>query len=246
MIRLLALLLWLLPLAAGAGDPAPIPDFEARYGIYKGPLKIGEAVRVLGRNREGLYYRSQTHPVGIAAWVVDLRLDDFSRIQWVDGRPRPLYYRQRREGRKPRLIEQRYDWQAMIAHSRYNGEPFEIPLTPRAVDQNMYLLAIMADLAAGRRPTTLEVVEGKKMKTYRLSYPGTRRLDTPWGEVEAVGVERRGKKETTQVWSAPTLGYVPVLIVHHGDGGRLEARLERLNGITAGNVPPRRTKEAWD
>ncbi len=247
MTPLLLALLLLLPLATPAGEaPPPIADFHSRYGIYKGPLKIGEAERTLGRDQQGPYYRAVTRPVGIAAWVVDLRLEDFSRLQWVDGRPRPLSYRQRREGRSPRLIEQHYDWQAMIAHSRYNGEPFEIPLRADAVDQNMYLVALMADLARGERPEELHVVEGKKMKTYRLHYPGKRRIGTPWGELETVGVERRDKKETTQVWSAPALGYVPVLIVHHGDGGRLEARLERLSGPAAGSAPPRRTHEDWD
>lgn len=229
---LAALLVLLLPLAvASAGETPPIPDFQARYGIYKGPLKIGEASRTLGRDGEGPYYRSVVEPVGIAAWVVNLRLDDFSRIQWVQGRPRPLYYRQRREGRHPRLIEQRYDWRAMTAHSRYNGEPFQIPLTPDAVDQNMYLLALMADLDAGKVPAELHVVEGKKMKTYAIEPLGRRRLDTPWGELDVVGLARRGKKERTTLWCAPRLRHLPVLIVHDGEDGRLEGRLEAVQGL---------------
>lgn len=240
-----ALLALVLLLACGlAGAAPPIPDFQARYGIYKGPLKIGEATRTLGHDAEGPFYRSVTEPVGIAAWVVDLRLDDFSRIRWIDDRPRPLYYRQRREGRHPRLIEQTYDWQAMVAHSRYNGEPFDIPLTADAVDQNMYLLALMADLAAGRTPRALHVVEGKKMKTYRIEALGRRRLDTPWGELEAVGLARRGKKERTTLWCAPRLRYLPVLIVHDGDGGRLEGRLEAVEGL--GPLPRRAGGEDWE
>ncbi len=225
----LTLLLWLLPAALALAEAPVIPDFEARYGIYKGPLKIGEAHR---RLRDPVY-EARTEPVGLAAWLLKLRLHDLSRIQWVAGRPRPVHYEQRREGRNPRTIVQDYDWTAMVAISRYNGEPFEIPLTPDAVDQNMYQLALMADLKQGREVRLYRIVEGKRMEHYPVRQLGTRRIDTPWGRLEAVGLERRGKKERTVLWCAPALHYLPVRIVHDGDGGRFEARLEWVEGLGA-------------
>ncbi len=207
------------------------PPFVAEYRISMGLLSLGKAERELRRDGDGLIYISRSRTAGMLSWLVKEDLTETSRVEWMNGRVRPLLYHRKRIGRKNQDIEQRFDWQQGKVYSRINGELHVFDLPSDGLDQNMYQLSLMVDLAAGKRSMDYAVAGNEKFRRYPIRMIGRESVDTPWGRLETLVIQRKEKKVTTTMWCAPRLYYLPVRIGHEEKGNRFTAELQSLRGM---------------
>ena len=208
------------------------PDFEARYSIRKGILEVGQAVRTLSRHADGaLTYSSETKTTGITAFFLKENLSQFTRFEEKDGFIRPLEYRYKRVGHTNKTVVQTYQWQKAEVNSRVDDETYVYEMPPRTLDQNVYQLGLMLDLADGRRNMRYEIGENVRLKSYDVKLDKRETIVTPLGRVDTVVVYVREGNNVTTLWAAPDLAYLPVRIEHSENGSTFSAILEALSGI---------------
>lgn len=208
------------------------PDFVARYSIRKGILEVGAAVRSLSRTSDGgLVYTSETKTVGITAIFLREHISQTTRFEAKDDFIRPLEYRYRRDGRKKKTVIQTYQWQKSEAVSRVDDDTYVYATPPRTLDQNVYQLGLMLDLADGKRSLTYDIAENVRLKRYEVKAGQRETIITPLGRVDTIVVYVRDGAILTTLWAAPDLAYLPVRIEHTEDGSTFAAVLTDLSGI---------------
>jgi hypothetical protein len=92
----------------------------------------------------------------------------------------------------------------------------------------------MHDLKMGNTPTSYTVVDGAKIKTYKLQYLGDETVDTPIGKFNTMKFSRRrpGKKESITLWCAEDLHYLPIKVESKDDDGAITiATINQLTGL---------------
>jgi len=218
------------------------PDFIAKYSIRKGLLEIGKATRSLAHAADGsLLYTSESRTSGMTAMLFPERVIQTTRFEMKDGFIRPLDYRYQRDGRKKKSVTQTYQWQIGEVTSRVDGETYQYATPPRTLDQNIYQLGIMLDLADEKRSMHYSVGENVRLKGYDIT--STRReivVTQLLGRIDTIVVRSDNDNVHTTLWCAPELAYLPVRIEHTEDGTTFSAVIEGLSGI------PRPKKSASD
>ena len=218
------------------------PEFTANYSIRKGLLEIGKATRTFGHATDGsLVYTSESRTSGMTAMLFPERVVQTTRLEKKDGFIRPLDYRYQRDGKKKKSVTQTYQWQKGEVTSRVDGETFQYAIPPRTLDQNIYQLGIMLNLADGKRSLHYSVGENVRLKGYEVT--STRReivVTQLLGRIDTIVVRSDDDNVHTILWCAPELAYLPVRIEHTEDGTTFSAVIEGLSGI------PRPKKSASD
>lgn len=217
-----ALGLWLLALAAPvmAADSTPdLPNFTALYTIHNLTLRtlnIGSfnaRLSVVGKDR--FHFETHTRPAGFMAWFYKDQIDEDSRWTLHAANIRPLSYTyNRRGGSKDRLVELTFDWKRGIVENKVDGDRWRMPVPEGALDKLVVQVAMMLDLARGKRSMQYAIADGGKLKTYRFKVLGNESLETPAGRFETVKIERlrENNKRSTYLWCAPALHNLPVRV----------------------------------
>lgn len=213
------------------------PAFKAHYEVKKGPFKLGHSVRELryGENGELIFY-SASESTGFVSLLFSENISETSRLKQDGERIVPLEYQYRRDGRRNRTISQRFDWQTGNVTSQVNDAVYEFALPGDALDQSGYQVNLMMDLARGDRDISYHVARRDEMRVYDIKHLGDERLDTVLGELDTV-VIRRTAKQTTTMWCAYDLNFLPVKIQHEEKGGVFTAYLTSVEGLQPGTRP---------
>jgi len=207
------------------------PAFKAQYVVKKGPFKLGSSVRELrhGENGELIFY-SASESSGFVSLLFSENIQETSRLRQVGERIMPLEYQYQREGRRDRTISQQFDWQAGSVTSKVNETVYEFALHPDALDQSGYQVNLMVDLASGNRDISYHVARRDEMRVYDIEHLRDERIDTVLGELDTV-VIRRSAKQTTTMWCASDLHFLPVKIQHEEKGGVFTAYLQSVEWL---------------
>jgi hypothetical protein len=114
---------------------------------------------------------------------------------------------------------------------RYKGQTRTEPVPSDTQDRLSFLLALSH--AAGKgKPITFHVVDARGMSRHTYTPQGSGRVVTPAGEFDTVTLMRRneGSGETSELWHAAKLGYLPVrIVVTEKDGTRFEHVATRIS-----------------
>jgi hypothetical protein len=225
----------LLVSATAASAPVFMQRFSAEYALTTGGALIGKSRWSLDLREGGeLVYESESRAAGIARLLGDEHVIERSEWRPIDGDLRPHSYLYRRTGRKDKEVRVSFDWERGLAHNSNKGKTSTIPVPADALDKLGYLLALMHDLAAGRRSFEYRVADGGPLRTYRLEAVDEEAVRTPIGVFDTVRIRRirsDGERETT-FWCAPSLRFLPVRVVHkETDGSVVVLELEAMNGI---------------
>jgi len=232
---------FLLALLVIAAHPvfAELPErFSARYTLSAGNMTLGETTWSLEPMDGDRYlYQSVSKPSGIMAlWRPD-RIVERSEWRYRDDRLQPLDYSYERSGgRKDRHVRIAFDWKRGLARNSLRGNAWEMELPEGALDKLNYVLALMRDLANGKRDIRYEVADGGHLKNYQLDVLREDRIETSLGSLDTVVVrrERKGKKRVTTLWCAPALSFLPVKIEHREpDGNIVILTIQEATGLTA-------------
>ena len=107
-----------------------------------------------------------------------------------------------------------------------------IPLEKPTYDPATLLLVMILDAARGDIRAAYTALDGRKVKRYSIAPAVPETLDTDFGKLETLRVERlrEGSDRSMILWMAPALDYVPVRISTTHDGEE-ELRLELRNVV---------------
>jgi len=207
------------------------PAFKAHYVVKKGPFELGRSVRELSYGENGeIEYHTRSDTSGFIGLLFEEHIRETTRLKRNGAHVMPLEYNYHRDGRRDRVITQQFDWQAGQVTSQVNEAVYEYPLHEQAIDQSAYQVNLMIDLARGEREFNYHVASRKEMRVYDVQHIGDERLDTVLGELDTV-IIRRTAKETTTLWCASDLHYLPVKIQHKDKNGTFTAYLESVEGL---------------
>lgn len=219
MIKCLISLISLVPVLVAselaALDEAALVPFESRYELSIKGIPQGETRMQLEPHQAGTYlYHSLTQPKSLAAWFRDETVREQSRFEVGAEGLRPLEFEyQRSSDRADRSVTIRFDWEKNRVLNSVEGDNWSMPVPAGTLDKILVNLALMLDLQRGLTHVEYPVADGGILKTYRFDVINEARIETPAGTFETVVVKRsREDKQSTRLWCAPGLGYLPVRV----------------------------------
>jgi len=215
LISLISLVPVLVASELAALEEAALVPFESRYELSIKGIPQGETRVQLEPDRPGTYlYRSLTQPKSLAAWFRDETVREQSHFEISAKGLRPLEFEyQRSSDRADRSVTIRFDWEKNRVLNSVEGDNWSMPVPVGTLDKILVNLALMLDLQHGLTHVEYPVADGGMLKTYRFDVINKTRIETPAGAFDTVVVKRsREDKQSTQLWCAPELGYLPVRV----------------------------------
>lgn len=232
---------FVLPLLLVAALPVqaetPPQGFRVVFELESRGTTVAETRWTLEPSGGGTFiYESETNTKGVAALFRKARIVERSELRYQGARPQPLAYSYVRTGHKDRTVGVRFDWEKGIAHNTLRGQTWSMPVPDGTLDKLAYVLALMHDLHAGSLNNAYTVADGGKIKTYQIDYLGEERLDTPLGTLDTLKLRRTRAGNTereTIIWSAPSLGFLPVRLEHREPDGSAILRAVTIERLSA-------------
>ena len=212
-------------------------NFRATFLLKAQNVEVGTTQWELAPLSAGRYaFTSRSEAIGIAKLFRNERVNERSEWQFADGHVRPLHYAYSRiGGKRERELKTEFDWEKAQVRHWHNTEGSTMPLVNGTLDNLVYVIALMSDLAHGVKDAHYQVVDGGKTKNYQLKVIGQEQIDTVVGSLKTTVIERTrsGKSRLTRIWCAQALNFLPVQIEHVEDDGTLRFTLTHLEGLVA-------------
>jgi hypothetical protein len=204
-------------LATGSAYAA-LPDFDARYDISRYGVRGGEMHASLKHKNGLIYYRTQGAPTGVFdLFLKGQEIEESAIVKEQGGTLQPQQYdRVQKNSAKNKDEHYRFDWNAKKVQIDYRGKPKSLDLTPGMLDLLSVQLKLMQEAASasGSADLSYPVISRGKLRTYTYKKLKTKKIDTPMGHFDAVGIERSKQDEDSNtvytLWFAPKLNYMPV------------------------------------
>lgn len=208
-------------------EPGMTP-FTASYELRLNGFKVGEAEVKLVRTADGrVIYRRDSRAKGILALIRNDHIKELAISQLEQGRFKPLRFEYRHEGGgRIRAEEIRFDWSKEQAFSDHRGDQDTFAIEPGVLDRMTLELAVMRDVAKGRKALIYPVIAYGKKRQWQLHRHGQEYVETPAGRFLALIVKREhhNSKRATTFWLSYEIAYLPVRVVYrekNGDRGEL-------------------------
>ncbi|MEN0106115.1 MAG: DUF3108 domain-containing protein [Pseudomonas sp.] len=127
----------------------------------------------------------------------------------------PQTYRYERSGLgKGKTVEQDFDWEQKQVIGSDRGDQVSLPLNRGVVDKSTYQVVLQADVAAGKKTMSYQVVDGSDIETYDFRVLGEEVVRTKAGLIDAIKVERvrdpTQSSRKTVLWFAKEWNYLLV------------------------------------
>ncbi len=228
-------LLLLLPLLLLSRAALAFPEtFEATYNFIGKGMLLGETLyrleKVADRNPPQYRFTTHTEPTGLAALLVKKIIDEESLWKWQDGELRPLQYRFQQRGKREKLRSRDFNWEKQMVTVKENEQQTQLDqLVPGTVDEAMFLLALMRDLSQQKQNLRYPVAKQKGWSFYQFNRSTSDPVKVPAGHFEVEKITRQSDDERAfQLWVAPELNYLPVLIEYRErNGDRFQLKLKQ-------------------
>ena len=186
-------------------NPANIPPgFTARYTVKAGGLDMGELKATLRQHDASHWtYHCTSSASGLAAVFVGAEpVTDTVRLQLFDNVIKPVSYRHiRKTGRTDKSEQVIYQWQNQLAKTRYKDRRNDITLHANMTDKFTLQLLIMANINHIPAAFTVPVISRAKLRQYQIVNLGAVKINTVYGQREAILVERRKGDSAYRVWA---------------------------------------------
>jgi hypothetical protein len=197
---------------APAAEPQP---FDVRFSVEWKGMNAGSSSLTLRRTGPRSFrYESRNTARGLFQLAFPGDITQTSEFELdAQDRPRPLRYLGddgSREGRKDVALI--FDWEKGRVSGMAEQQPVDLALQAGVQDPMTVQIAVMLELAAGRKPERYFLMDKDEVKEYVYTCEGSVRIRTALGELETIvcSSSRPGSNRITRVWYAPSLGYAPV------------------------------------
>ena len=180
------------------------PGFTARYTVKAGGLSLGELTVTLKQNDASHWtYHCVSSASGLAAVFAGAEpVTDTAKLQLLDNVIKPVSYERIRKTRKADKSERVvYQWQNQLAKTSYKDRQNHITLQANITDQFTLQLLIMANIKRMPASITLPVISKAKVKQYQIFNLGAAKVNTVYGQREAILVERKKGDSAYRIWA---------------------------------------------
>ncbi len=237
-----------------SGDPSAdfVADYRVTRKLFNYDATLASATLSFEREHDSLYrYVFVLKPVRLVALAYGDTLTETSRGRISAAAVLPERYDMALEGRKPRSGNLQFEDGRRAIVQRFKNREVRQRVPPRTFDRLSIQLALIHDLAAGKRDMKYLMADQNRLRVYRFKVVADERMQTAVGEVAVLKVELSerlrveksagldldsaktvddfGGDERSTFWFAPALGYLPVRIQHVDDDlGVLRMDIERV------------------
>lgn len=183
--------------------------YEVRFAAFRGEL----ALELLQRDGDDYRIRATTAGRGIARMFMGKDTAEESNFSFTDGRVISRSYKLDDGSKADKNdSEINFDWETGIAHSVYEQELAELPLSGEVYDRISADVVTIMDLRNGNEPRTLYIAEKNDIREYTFEAHGRETIEFQGGELETVKYlrTRTGSSRNVMIWYAPELDYLPV------------------------------------
>lgn len=209
-IMLFCLTTCLMMLHSLANAASPIAPFRATYtSTWNDVISLtAQATQELKTTADNQYEFSFIVNHGL------LKLTETSQLSWREAHivPQQYHYQQMAMG-ITRTRDTTFDWSNNTASNPKANTPWAIVIQPNTLDKLNYQLQLRADIKAGKKDLSYQVVDNAKIKTYVFKVVANEKINTPVGVVDTVKVERirkPGDDRQTTFWLAKKWDYLLV------------------------------------
>ncbi len=206
---------------------------------YKVKISVlsGRLATELRRTESGYVATHRIEPTGLANVLVGGEI--FAESAFAAGAEglRPTRYVARDEISSDKLnADIRFDWEAGRMRGSYQTDDDDAPVNvDDALDALVYdgvsiQYELMHDLMTSGAAAEYVLYDVDELKRLTITNIGTRRIRTPAGEFEAVGIRHQAENSSRQttLWCVAELDYLPVVIERHRKGKlQMRAQLKR-------------------
>ena len=219
-----------IPLAQAVNITTP---FSAEYHVIRNDTKIGERTHALHKQGNGYLYEAHMRTTGLAALLKPGEVTERSRWQLRNNHVQPQRYEYLDSSDDARTTRLQFDWPNQRVINRVGDKPWSMDILAGTQDKFGYMLELMHDLQQGNTTPEYKIADGGRLKTYRFVSEGKVLLDTALGKLETIKLQRirvGNKNRKVYIWSAPSLGYLPVKIESHKKGTIFTMLIQKIKG----------------
>lgn len=236
MMRAAVVVLSMLVGAPAPAAPMQFDRFVASFVLKAFGTTVGRSEWRLVPTESGQFlWESRSETAGAGAFIRDVYVTERSESEVHDHSFRPLVYRYDRYARNAsRKVQVTFDWNEGVVLNTAAGHTWRMSVPPGTLDKLNYLLALMRDLADGKRAMQYTIADGGRLKHYDMRAIGAETLETALGTLETLKIRRlrhADDREAT-LWCASALGFLPVKLEHRDRDGRLVSMyIESIEGM---------------
>jgi len=185
--------------------------FKANYTVYSGKKKLGSATREL-TNIEGSW--KIRRKAKLSKWFLNLKSDEFSSFEISDNKllVNQFFTSSKVSFKKKKIIKQDFDWLKQIETGSKGKRKWELELKQETYDRMSHIIQIRADLLTNKKVFDYIVSYKGKRELYSYYRAATEKVETPFGVLDAIRMDRDDGNEGNSIWFCPEINYFPVRI----------------------------------
>jgi len=228
-------LLLILPCAICAAAPVRMDRFVASFVLKAFGTTVGRSEwRLVPLEKEQFLWESRSETAGAGALIRDVYIIERSESEVFGQSFRPLVYHYDRYAKNAtRNVQVVFDWENGVALNTAKEHTWRMSVPPGTLDKLNYLLALMRDLADGKRGMKYTIADGGRLKVYDMREAGTETLETALGTLKTLKIRRLRHPDYGEatLWCASALGFLPVKLENRDRDGRLVSMyIESIEG----------------
>lgn len=212
---------------------AELPEnLDLVYRANAAGMNIGTLNRQLRSIGKGNYrVTSETNATGIAAILMNDTYREESEFKVDGGMTFPLKYHQAPDKKPEKARIATFDWDNNKV-SLNNDRVYDI--SPGVQDPASFLFFWMLSPPVKGQVGKISLVDGKRMKEYGFNVIGEEKLDTLWGEINTLHIERKDQDNPEKIfamWLAVDRSYLPVKLENIRPKYKMTFTLEKAEGL---------------
>lgn len=217
-------LTFILALTASVAVAAPIElqPYEANYTVTRDGSEYGEGYRMLEVSPEGEWQlRGKTD----ISWFILSDTRETRSVFTFDADERqfkPIEFLYMRTGTgSDKSFHASFDGQQKEVRNVDSGRLIEVDWQDALYDEASVIEKLRLDVAAGKETYRYPVIDEEgRPDTYRFASVGKQTIETPYGKLDAIKVERvrDSNRRQTYFWFAPELNYLLVQMQQFKEG----------------------------
>jgi hypothetical protein len=166
-------------------------------------------------------------------------ITETSEFLWQDDTLVPQHYLYEQTGIRSRREEAEFNWETGMVASHDDGELWDLPIEPGAMDRLSFSVRLGRDIADhGLSEFRYQILDGDEFDEHHYRVRGEEILNTPLGALRTVHIERirdPGSERRTSFWLASDWDYLLVRLEQVNGAGRL-TELQLESAIVAGTT----------
>lgn len=219
-----------------AAAPMQFDRFVASFVLTAFGTTVGRTEwRLVPMDNAQFLWESRSETAGAGALIRDVYITERSESEIRGQGFRPLVYHYDRYAEDAtRSVRVTFDWKSNAVLNTAKNHTWRMTVPSGTLDKLSYLLALMRDLADGKRNMQYTIADGGRLKVYDMREAGTEILETALGTLKTLKIRRLRQQDYGEatLWCASALGFLPVKVENRDRDGRLVSmHIQSIEGM---------------